>query len=350
MKKPTYIKEYEIYDVFYNQHNEYCIIGPAFDTPTIKLVLDNTFTFDSVVCPKKHTNVYRCKHETFKENINLIINGFVVKNVKVNRYQNFDNKIILSTLVRNEDSYIKQWIEYHLMLGVDAFVIYDNSGYTGSEPKLSVETSTNLTELLKDYIADGVVELIDWPYIYRRKHTDKKEHNSAQTTQQNHSINAFSNSKLVGCMDIDEYVNLSNSNWIDLNEFFSDYVSKNKLIWNNISGFILRSKSFINKKRQNDENYEFMKIYDCSKILDARRRKTFVLPRNVKMFATHDVIHPIDRTKKRSILSGDIIYFNHYMSINKKNFGLRGRHLHKWDQPIGTDATIMFMYNKLVKK
>ena len=32
----------------------------------------------------------------------------------------------MSTMVKNEDDYIIQWIEYHLSLGIDHFVIYDN--------------------------------------------------------------------------------------------------------------------------------------------------------------------------------------------------------------------------------
>ena len=33
----------------------------------------------------------------------------------------------MSTLVKDEDKYIKQWIEFHLNIGIKRFIIYDNS-------------------------------------------------------------------------------------------------------------------------------------------------------------------------------------------------------------------------------
>ena len=350
MKKPTYIQNPEMYDVFYNHVGEYCIVGPAFDSPPIKLVIgceNSQYDFEVFICPRKHTNVYKCKHEKFYNKVSLIVGNTTITDVTVNRYMSFSDKIIMSTLVRNEDSYIRQWIEYHRLLGVEGFIIYDNSGYTGHEPKLSPETSSDLETVLVDYISCGLVELIDWPYRYRRKHGNNKEHNSAQTSQQCHSIHMFQDSMLVGCLDIDEYVNVSNSNWIGLREFFVNYMKSENLELSKVSGFVLRSKSFINKNRQPDSGYEFMRVYDCSEVHKVRRRKTFVNPKNVRIFATHDVINPVDRTRKRKIISGDHIYINHYMSNNKKNFGLSRRHLKRFDRPVQTDDTIMFMYDKL---
>ncbi|MEI0486187.1 glycosyltransferase family 92 protein [Brachyspira intermedia] len=51
---------------------------------------------------------------------------------------------ILST-VKNEAPYIKEWIEYHKLIGVERFYIYDN------------ESTDNLKEVLEPYIKEGIV-------------------------------------------------------------------------------------------------------------------------------------------------------------------------------------------------
>jgi hypothetical protein len=45
-----------------------------------------------------------------------------------------------------------QWIEYHKMVGVNHFYIYDDESLDNSE------------EILAPYICDGTVSLITWPF------------------------------------------------------------------------------------------------------------------------------------------------------------------------------------------
>jgi hypothetical protein len=53
-------------------------------------------------------------------------------------------------LVKNEPS-IKDWVDYHILAGVEHFVLYDNGG------------EIPLTRLFAPYIAANVVTVIDWP-------------------------------------------------------------------------------------------------------------------------------------------------------------------------------------------
>jgi hypothetical protein len=57
----------------------------------------------------------------------------------------FENELIVVTKVKNEAPYIKEWIEYHQLVGVEKFIIYDN------------ESDDNLKELLQPYIDSGEV-------------------------------------------------------------------------------------------------------------------------------------------------------------------------------------------------
>ena len=116
--------------------------------------------------------IYSIKSEYQKE-INLIINREIIK-TQVNKYPEFKDEIIYSTMVKNEDNYIRQWIEYHLNLGVQRFIIYDNSETTDNSYH-SVEKKSNLPLVLEDYIKKNVVYLIKWQYAKRYTKYKKKK-------------------------------------------------------------------------------------------------------------------------------------------------------------------------------
>ena len=65
--------------------------------------------------------------------------------------KSFENFISIASIIKNEAPYLPEWIEYHKMLGVEKFYIYDN------------ESTDNTKEVLKSYIADGTVEYIWFP-------------------------------------------------------------------------------------------------------------------------------------------------------------------------------------------
>ena len=54
-------------------------------------------------------------------------------------------------IVKNEGPYIKEWLDYHLLAGVDHFFIYDN------------ESEDNLKEVLQPYIEKGIVTYTFFP-------------------------------------------------------------------------------------------------------------------------------------------------------------------------------------------
>ncbi|MCC6096395.1 MULTISPECIES: glycosyltransferase family 92 protein [Limosilactobacillus] len=55
------------------------------------------------------------------------------------------NKIGLVAIVKNEEAYIREWIEYHKLIGISHFYIYDN------------ESSDDLKHTLSSYIKSGEV-------------------------------------------------------------------------------------------------------------------------------------------------------------------------------------------------
>lgn len=59
--------------------------------------------------------------------------------------------LTVATMVKNQRRWLREWIEFHHMMGVEHFIIYDNE-------------STDLSiEVVQAYIDEGLVEWIPWP-------------------------------------------------------------------------------------------------------------------------------------------------------------------------------------------
>ena len=56
------------------------------------------------------------------------------------------------TRIKNEDLYIREWLEYHLLVGVEHFFLYDMDGGQG------------LAGILEPYEDAGVVTRIPWTH------------------------------------------------------------------------------------------------------------------------------------------------------------------------------------------
>lgn len=81
---------------------------------------------------------------------------------KQNKDKKKENKkypitLALTAIFQNEAPYLKEWIEYHNMIGVEFFLLYDN---------LSTD---NYREVLNPYIESGLVALVEWPYDSQRQ-------------------------------------------------------------------------------------------------------------------------------------------------------------------------------------
>jgi hypothetical protein len=302
-----------IYDVFHNDMNNLIIIMPAESyPPTIEYInskTKNNINFKLYICPHKHTYIYESLiHTKYIKNIELLINNEKI-NIKVNKYPEFKNEIIMSTIVYNEDKYIIQWIEFHMNIGITRFIIYDNTD--------KKKTNSDLPNLLEKYIKKGIVLLIKWSYPYRLPISGI----SGQTTQQNHSIYAFKNSKFIGLFDIDEYINMKNN--ININTFFDSLIKNKKINTKNIGSFRILNKNFTNPYNLSEENYDFLSIYTCDKVTIKGKEKNFVIPKNVNTFS----VHTITNGKKMFNVNSKYIYFNHYVFLNKSN---RGKNKYKF--------------------
>ena len=80
-------------------------------------------------------------------NIQKYINFFSkYLNLFIDKYKkNYKSNLAIAAIMKNEAPYVREWIEYHKLVGVDKFYIYDN------------ESTDNLKEVLQPYINGGDV-------------------------------------------------------------------------------------------------------------------------------------------------------------------------------------------------
>ena len=105
MLNPIYIQKYNIYDIFHNDNNNIIIISPMEQS---QLVINyKNINFDVNICSHNHTYIYVLQKQIdYINQITLTINSEIIE-TKVNKYQEFKDKIIFSTIVLNEENFTK---------------------------------------------------------------------------------------------------------------------------------------------------------------------------------------------------------------------------------------------------
>lgn len=107
--------------------------------------------------------------------------------------------VAMSAMCKDRIEYILEWIDYHYMIGVQHFILYDNNTY-------------DLKNYLQQYIDNNIVTIIKW--------TDNKT--GRQIRAQNEAIRAFGTFRWIGFLDIDEFVVLLNDE-MDIKSYLQKY-------------------------------------------------------------------------------------------------------------------------------
>lgn len=86
-------------------------------------------------------------------------------------------------IFKDEAPFLKEWLDYHIVVGVEHFYLYNNF------------SSDNYKEILEPYIQSGFVTLIDWPY------------EQAQAQAYKHCMETYKDeSNWIAFIDADEFV------------------------------------------------------------------------------------------------------------------------------------------------
>ena len=110
-------------------------------------------------------------------------------------------------IFRDEANYLKEWIEFHLLIGIEHFYLYNN---------FSVD---NYLEVLEPYIQRGIVTLVDWPFERQ------------QMKAYAHCVDTFkSETQWIGFIDLDEFIVPNKHESIQ--EFLAEFTNRPNVIIN----------------------------------------------------------------------------------------------------------------------
>jgi hypothetical protein len=70
------------------------------------------------------------------------------------RLSAYEWEVSACCIFQNEARFLKEWVEYHQLVGIEHFFMYDN------------QSTDNPRQVLKAYIDEGIVEYIDWDKSY----------------------------------------------------------------------------------------------------------------------------------------------------------------------------------------
>ena len=63
----------------------------------------------------------------------------------------FTNEIAIGAIMKDEGPYLKEWLDFHILVGIKKFFLYDNG------------SNDNTKEILSTYIEHGIVEYHYFP-------------------------------------------------------------------------------------------------------------------------------------------------------------------------------------------
>lgn len=98
-----------------------------------------------------------------------------------------NNYLSICYQFRNEAPYLREWIEFHKLVGVEHFFLYDHF------------STDDFRSVLDDYIDQGIVTLINW--------SDLPHHDTAQKAAHEHCLANYGEmSRWIAFIDVDEFL------------------------------------------------------------------------------------------------------------------------------------------------
>lgn len=103
----------------------------------------------------------------------------------------YQYELSMTAIFNNEGRFLKEWIEFHKLVGVQHFYLYNN------------RSTDNYLQILQPYIEKGEVELYDWCQDY----THLGEWNDVQCSAYQHAlVVSKGKSRWLAIIDLDEFI------------------------------------------------------------------------------------------------------------------------------------------------
>lgn len=216
----------------------------------------------------------------------------------------YKENLAICAMFKDEAPWMKEWLEYHLLLGVDKFYLYNNN------------SSDEYAKVLAPYRKKGVVELIEWPS------PPEEFWDPYQKTAYNDCIaKVRKKTKWLAIIDLDEFIVVTNGKTLpealESYEFFGGVALFWQMfgtsgLWDIPEGKTML-ESLIWKARVN-----YGPNINC---------KSIVRPERVKEYEIHGAhyhhpyaAHYVNGRRTSSVPLLDPMHINHYYTRTKNHY------------------------------
>jgi hypothetical protein len=224
-----------------------------------------------------------------------------IQTIKTDKNKKFDNDLAVVAIMKNEGAYLKEWLDFHIMVGVQKFYLYDN------------ESNDNTKDVLKPYIKKGIVDYTYYPGLAKQMPAYKD------------AVNRHSDeSRWMAFIDLDEFI--FSLKYDNLVEYLKTLPTFGALV----VGWMIYGSSNQKEKKPGfvierfkmhaDKTWGVKSIFNPRMILDMTNPHTsevagFTIDENGKRLGF------IDQTNNPP--SCDIIRINHYVTKSYEEFMIR---------------------------
>ena len=235
-----------------------------------------------------------------------------------NHLTNSNNLLIaVCAIAKNENLYIREWVEWYKNLGVSKIFLYDNNDIDGE----------HFEEVINDYIESGFVEIQNWRGIVKSVKSDKDGQTTQGLAYHDCYYSHYKDFDWMCFFDIDEYLEIYYK-YNTLNDFFNDF--------NEYDGICVQWKMYGDNEKLYYENksiferfkYEENSSYDkhIKQILKCKEYDTDLL------FCAHGIVNKkynfvnVLKNKPRNVYMDYVehenlpVYLNHFYSKSTEEF------------------------------
>jgi len=188
--------------------NDYFVIIP-FSNSTDKYLVKKEDTFLKFDNTKSEYYIMRNSENSITIDTNYNYN--VQRNIQFKK----DNKpleIAICAVAKNENLYIREWVEWYKNLGISKIFLYDNNELEGER----------FEEVISDYIENGFVEVIDRRGIVKSLISDKNGTTVQGKAYQDCYYSNYKEFDWLFFFDIDEFISLDYK-YNNIFEFLNDF-------------------------------------------------------------------------------------------------------------------------------
>lgn len=221
-------------------------------------------------------------------------------------------EVAVCTIFQNEAQWLKEWIEFHKMQGIQHFYLYNNN------------SEDHFLEVLEPYLEQKEVTLVDWPYSF--KHGDHDKWIKIQRAAYMDCVKTYGQeTEWLACIDCDEFLFCPSGQKLPI--FLSDYEDFGALCVN----WLYFGTSYVEEIPDNFLMIELLTRCVSPEKMEKNFVKSIVQPKHVKSCLSAHVFKfkhgkfAVTADKSKSIVSNHSLHLelnkiriNHYWSKTEK--------------------------------